>query len=398
MNFKPITLFKNAYSGISREVWLISLAQLINRSGGMVIFFLSVYLNVYMKFSLTHVGILMALFGVGSFIGTFIGGKLIDKIGFYPIIIGSLGLGGIMFFVVAATNDFIALCILLPLLSVIGDSFRPASMTAIAHYSTKENYTRSISLNRLAINLGFSVGPAMGGILALINYKYIFYADGATCLMACLIVILIIGSRKSSIKNKVEEVMTEKVQSPYNDKIYLLFLPLAMLYAISFLQFFTTMPLYYKQVEHFSETTIGLLIALNGLIVAVVEMVMIYKIEKRWTIYNFIALGSFLIVISYLSLLFFSGIIWLIVLTIVMSFSEMFAMPFMNTLMNERSHSTNRGQYAALYAMAWSGAQTFTPIIATQIIQHAGFNTLWIVLAALAFIVMIGIKRLERIR
>ena len=201
---------------------------------------------------------------------------------------------------------------------------------------------------------------------------------------------------------KTEVVITQKEQSaltnpsPYRDKLYLFFLPISMLYAISFFQFFSTMPLYYKQVAHLSETQIGWMMALNGALVAAVEMIMIYKIENRWTMYNFIALGASLLVISYLFLLIINGIWWLLMITVLISFSEMFALPFMNTFMNSRSIAANKGQYASLYVMSWSAAQIITPVIATQVIVHSGYNALWIVFATLALMVFAGIKMLGR--
>jgi len=140
-----------------------------------------------------------------------------------------------------------------------------------------------------------------------------------------------------------------------------------------------------------------LLMGLNGLLVAVIEMIMIYKIENMTSKYNFIALGSVMLMSSYAALLFVHGYLWMAVLTIVISFSEMFAMPFMNTWVNGRSVDANKGRYMAMYGMAWSVAQILTPVIATQVITHGGYKSLWIVLGSFCLIVILGIRRLERI-
>lgn len=390
-------LFRSAYGGLTKPVWLLSLTMLINRSGTMVVFFMSVYLKQELHFSLEHIGVVMAMFGAGSLLGVFIGGRLIDRIGYYPIMLWSLITGGIMFLVIAQLNNYFWLCIGVFILSALGESFRPANMAAVSYYSTPETYTRSISLNRLAINLGFSIGPAIGGFLAANNYKLIFWADGLTCIGAAIIVIFFLKNKHHTPLKNIDEKETTIAISPYADKAYLFFLPIAMLYAISFFQFFSTMPLYYKEVEHLDEMQIGWIMAFNGVLVAGIEMIMIYKIEKRWTMYNFIALGASLLMISYLALLVVNGIWWLLVITVLISFSEMFALPFMNTFMNARSSSANKGQYASLYIMCWSGAQVLTPVIATQVIAHAGYNMLWIVLATFALLVLTGVKVLEKI-
>ncbi|MFM7105969.1 MAG: MFS transporter, partial [Flavobacteriales bacterium] len=116
--------FLNAYKGISREVWLISAVQFINRVGSMVIFFLAVYLREQLGFSLEQVGVLMSIFGLGSLAGVYIGGKMVDRVGFYPVMLVSLLLGGSLFFIVAELRSFTALCVGLPALTILAEGFR----------------------------------------------------------------------------------------------------------------------------------------------------------------------------------------------------------------------------------------------------------------------------------
>jgi MFS family permease len=122
-------------------------------------------------------------------------------------------------------------------------------MVAISHFSTKENYTRSVSLYRLAINLGFSIGPALGGLLAAIDYQWLFWADGITCLLASVFVYFFLGnaSGSESVEQEVSAASAEPVgSSPWRDKAFLLFLPLVTIYAMAFFQLFSTMSIYYK--------------------------------------------------------------------------------------------------------------------------------------------------------
>jgi predicted MFS family arabinose efflux permease len=388
------TLFKNAYGGISLEVWWLSVATLINRSGTMVILFLSVYLTQHLHFTIQNAGVIMAMFGAGSVLGVFVGGKLSDKLGHFPVIVGSLVGGGIMFAVLAQIETYFAIAACTFITSTMSEAFRPPAMVAISVYSTRQTYTRSISLYRLAINLGFSIGPAIGGFMALYNYKLIFYGDSVTCLAAAVIIYFLLDNRKKEIA--VDSKVVSQSKSAYRNKPYLIFIFFSFLYAMAFFQFFSTMPLFYKLVHHLKETEIGWILALNGIIVAAIEMILIYKVEKRWTYFNFIFLGAMLLAISYFSLLIFDSVFWLYMIVIIISFSEMFAMPFMNSYMNSRTNENNKGQYAALYAMSWSLAQICIPVIATQTIVHFGYDVLWIILGAFAVAVGVGIKWVEK--
>jgi predicted MFS family arabinose efflux permease len=378
-------LYRNAFGGISKEVWYLSVMQFINRCGTMVFPFLSVYLKDEVSFDMVEVGAAMACFGLGSLLGVFTGGKIVDRIGSYSVMLFSLLTGGVLFLLMSYVSSFAMMCFGLFLLSSFSEAFRPAGMVAISNYSTKENYTRSVSLYRLAMNLGFSIGPAIGGFLAFYNYRLIFWVDGLTCIGAGLMLILLLKPKKNIAQTVQPKAAAEPDgKSAYRDRIYFIFLIATVVYAMSFFQFFSTMPLFYKEVAGMDERQIGWLLTLNGVIVATLEMVMIYKIEKKYSPLNWVMFGTSLLTISYLALLFFDSIPWLIVLMVVVSFSEMFAMPFMNTFMNERAHDAKRGQYASLYVMAWSVAQILIPLLTTNVISGFGYNALWIVMAILS--------------
>src|SRR5210317_2286372 len=182
---KIYTNYISNFKGLSREIWLLSLVTFINRAGAMVIPFLSLYLVNEKGFSLPQVGLIMTCFGLGSLTGTWIGGKLTDRIGFYKVIIFSLFLGGIGFVLLQLIESFYGFCLGIFSLILVADAYRPAIFVAADTYSKPENVTRSITLIRLAINLGFSIGPLIGGIIiASISYSSLFWIDGISCIMA----------------------------------------------------------------------------------------------------------------------------------------------------------------------------------------------------------------------
>ena len=159
-------VFKNAYAGISREMWILAITMLINRCGAMVLLFMSVYLTAQLKFTIPQAGLVLAMFGLGSLAGSFLGGKAVDRIGFYPILISSLILSGIMILTLGYMRNYYLVAFFTFMVTCMGDMFRPANSAAIHAYSKPENYSQSIALNRLAMNLGFTVGPMLGGFLA----------------------------------------------------------------------------------------------------------------------------------------------------------------------------------------------------------------------------------------
>lgn len=391
-----ISLYRNAFGGLSRQVWLLALVMLINRSGGMVVAFLTLYLTQKLGFSVTDAGFVMVVFGIGSICGTFIGGKLTDLIGYFPVQLWSLFLGGIMFLLISQTENYYVICTLIFLLSAFGEAYRPANTASIADFSTPETFTRSVSLIRLAINIGWSIGPAIGGFLATRDYKLLFWADGLTNIGAAVLVLSFLrGTRRQKSDSQVVKSEINPKDSAYRDRKYLVFLLLTTLYAVAFFQLFTIGPLFYKQVCNLSEIQIGYILGLNGLLVAFIEMILVYKIEGKFRKLSLISFGVSLVVVNYVIFLFTHNYAWLIVGIVFATFSEIFAMPFMNAFMMERSKSHNRGQYSALHSMTWSVAQISAPLIGTQTIAHLGFDALWYILGTFGIISAVGFRVLK---
>ncbi len=389
MLLTALNLYKKAYSGLSKESWYLSLVMFINRSGTMVLPFMTIYCTQKLNFTIVQAGVIMGLFGAGSIAGAFIGGKITDKLGFHYLQVGALFSGGIMFLTLSFLETFLSLGIGVFLLSMCNDSFRPANSTAVAYYSTDKNRTRSYSLNRLAINLGWSFGGALGGLIASHNYKFLFYVDGFTNIMAAFLLLYLLPAIKPE---KEPETSEQKpiIKSAYRDKMYLAFIVLTALFASCFFQFFTMQPVFFKTQWHFTEQFIGILMAMNGLIIVFSEMVLIHKLEGKKQPLYFICLGVIMVGLGFLLFNIFQPAIWVAILSmLLLTLGEMFSMPFMNTYWISRTTKNNRGEYAGLFTISWAVAQILAPVYGSIIIQHGGYTSLWYLIFAIAMFVSI---------
>jgi predicted MFS family arabinose efflux permease len=394
---RTLSLYKKAYSGLSPSTWWLSFVMLVNRSGTMVLPFMTIYLtSPSMGYTIGQAGFVMALFGLGAVTGAFLGGKLTDRIGYYPVQLITLFGGGVLFMILGQMKTFPLICLFTFLLSLVNEAFRPANSTAIMAYAKEDTRTRSYALNRLAINLGWAVGSAIGGLLAAINYELLFWVDGATNITAALLLAYFLHPSKQ-VKPAKKETVADPLHSPYRDKIYLWFILLTILFASCFFQLFTNLNAYYKIELHFNERFIGLIGALNGVIIAVIEMVLVFKLEGRRPAIFYISRGVFLVGVAYLMLnIFHIDQVLALLMMVVMTMGEILAMPFMNTFWTARSADHNRGQYAGLYTIAWSIAQTAGPFLGALLAEHAGFNVLWWVLGGTSFVTAAGFLWLKR--
>ncbi|MHA7058255.1 MDR family MFS transporter [Aquimarina sp. M1] len=376
----------DTFSGLSKEVWWLALITLINRMGAMVIPFLSLYLSDDLCFSFGQIGWVMTSYGLGSLLGAWIGGKLSDHIGYYKVILGSLLLTGISFFIVQYFTSFWSICISFFVLITVADAARPAFFVALSAYSKPENKTRSLTFIRLAINLGFSMGPALGGlIIATIGYYGLFWIDGITCVIAGLIMIKTLHPKKARIIDK--EVVIDSPTPAHMDKIYILFLIALALFGFVFVQYFSTIPLYYKEVHFLSEQHIGLILALNGALIFVFEMPLIAYLESSSLskIGNVIS-GFILTGISFILLVLtpWAGIV--VIGMVIATVGEMISFPFGNAFALGRSKKGRQGNYMGLYSMSFSAAHILGHNSGMQFIDQYGYNNAWLLMAVISVI------------
>lgn len=378
----------NNFKGFSREIWILAIITFINRAGTMVLPFLSKYLKEDLHFSYSEVGWIMVSFGFGSLLGAWLGGKLSDKIGFYKIMIFSLFTSGLLFFVIQYITSFAGLCVSMFVIMVVADMFRPAMFVSLGAYAKPENRTRALTLVRLAINLGFAAGPALGGLIIMnVGYRGLFWVDGTTCIVAILIFWLKVKEKKkSTYTDRVHpgEVLTHSV---FKDKPFWIFLTTCLISGILFFQLFTTIPLYHREQYNLSEFQTGLLLTLNGILVFFCEMAIVGYVErKKLNKVKIVSIGCLLMAISLFLLLVNNWAGILIIMMFFMSFAEMFAFPFSNSVSLSRAPKGHEGRYMAIYTMSFSLAHILSAKIGMEIIEYYGYQANWIVMGTLGLL------------
>lgn len=379
------TNYLNTFKGLSREVWWLSLITLINRAGTMVIPFLSLYLTESLDFTLSNVGWIMSAFGMGSFVGSWLGGKLTDKFGYYKIMVLSLVGSGLTFIWLQYLNTFYELIFGIFTLLTIADMFRPAMFVAVSAYSKPENKTRSITLIRLAINLGFSAGPAVGGlIIVALGYAGLFWVDGITCIAAGILLLKVLHPKKST---QLDDITVEHPKSAYKDYPYIIFLIAMVLFGVAFLQYFSTIPIYYKEAYHLPEDQIGLLLAMNGILICIIEMPLVKWLENsRYSMVGLILFGGILTAISFAVLNMSGWIGVLIIGMLFMTMGEIVSFPFSNAFAMQRAKRGNQGEFMALYSITFAISHIIGHNLGMQLIDHFGYETTWNIMTVLMIV------------
>ena len=387
-----LTHYRSAFTNIQRNIWILALTMFINRSGSMVLLFTSLYLTNDLHFTIAQAGLALSFYGIGSVLGSYAGGWLTDRKHFFSIMILSLISSGLILLLLLLAQSPFAISIIIFSYAFTADIFRPANTKAIAVYSVPENRTRSISLVRLAINLGFSVGPAVGGFIALyLGYKWLFVIDSFTSFAAAAVLYFYLPRKADTVKSAEVSPLSDAKTSAYRDFRYLTFILLVAFFGISFFQLFASIPQYFSKVCHFNEDTIGLLLALNGLLVVIIEMPLVAALEKSQKIFSFIISGVLCIPVAMAILHFGQGmILWAVIYTLMITLSEILAMPFMMNYSLSRPLKERQGQYSALYSIAYGLANIFAPLLGLGIADKYGWDAMFYFFIALSSLTALG--------
>jgi len=379
----PISYYFDSYKGFRKEVWIITLVSLINRAGTMVIPFLSLYLTGEMGLSFQQVGWVMSAFGLGSLVGSWAGGKLSDKIGFYPTMLWSMITPGLLFFLLQFVTSFMGFCIAIFLVMSVADMFRPAMFVSLRAYSKPENRTRSVTLVRLAINLGFSVGPAAGGlIIAKLGYLSLFWVDGLTCFLAGMVILFFLPKPESEPASAMDAPAKTALKEPLKDGPYLLFLFAVFLTGFVFLQCFSSIPLYYRDVHGLAEQPIGLLLGLNGFLIFLFEMPLIkFTEDRKWKLPRILIVSALMIGFSYAVLNVWQTTFILVISILFLTLGEMLNFPIANRIAMDRAEGGKIGGYMGLYTIAFSLAHIVGHNGGLMLIQAYGYAFTWNVMA-----------------
>ncbi len=389
-----VRIYVDAFRGLPREVWILSTVGLINRAGTMVWPFLSLYMTESMGASKGAAGWVLLSFGAGSLVGSYLGGKLTQAYGGVRVQELSFLFSGVGFFVVGQIDTIVGLAIGLFVLAVISDAFRPAVMAATVDCCPPELRTRALALLRLFVNAGMAIGPAVGGLLAALDYWWLFVADGLTCWGAGLVLFVTVGAGARRAAKK-KEPAPQPTRRAARDGGFLALLALVFVLSFCFFQVFSTLPVYFHEYYGMSESEIGLTIGFNALLIVLFEMVLVRVLERREHLLLF-GLGSVLVGVGVGLVPLGSGLPFALLTVCVWSLGEMLSLPFSNALVAARAGKGRSGEHMGLYSMAFAVAFIVAPKLGFLVYETLGPEWLFYGIAGAGLLVYAGCVVLQR--
>ena len=352
----------------------------------------------------------MAAFGAGGVAGNYLGGLLNDRYGSWHIMVSSLFVSGLLHIALAYVHTFVALCALTFLISLVADAFRPANRAAIAIYAPPERLTQSYGLQRMAVNLGFSIGPALGGFLiAKFGYSLMFWGDGVTFLLAGVLFVWLLPKDETAVPLvSAEERAADRAafatdgtgSRPALRQAWLIAYVLAnALIMMCFFHLFSIFSPYLADAGY-TEQAIGLLFTISGMVIVAIEMPALYIIERRWRLVPVMLVGGSLILLAFalIPVVIPLGFAALAACICFLTLGEISYMPLTSTYVSKYAPPARRGEYLGVLSASYSMAFILTQLVGFGVAGKYGYGVATYVLCAAAGAGILVLSQVNGIR
>jgi MFS family permease len=363
---------------LPRELWILCLASLVNRMGTMALPFLVLYLTRGLGYSAGAAGAVLAVYGAVALIVGPIAGKFSDRWGPLRMLEGSLLASGVVLLLFPLAHSMPAIVVMTVLFSATNESFRPASYALVGELAPPEHRKAGFALSRLAVNLGMSIGPALGGFLAQKSFTLLFLVDGLTTVAA--VAILYFSSFHTALKAAAPRAAGPPpgrlFNSFFNDAKLRVFLLGILPVSLVFFQHQSSMPLFLVRDLHFTESAYGLLFTVNCLMIIALE-IPLNSATAHWSYRRTLSLGSLLFALGYGGLCVARSFAEVMFTVVIWTFGEMILFPSMSAYVSDLAPDGRRGEYMGMYLMAFSVAFMAGPWIGTLALDHFGPTAFW---------------------
>ena len=395
------------YQGLPKEVYILFVAKIINAMGSFVMPLLTIILTDAIGLSKQVAGVYLSLAGFLFIPASMIGGKLADTIGRKKVIIIFDSIAAVLYIVIGFMEPSIEVVYVLALAAMFMVAAGPAHDSLIADVTTPENRNGAYALSYMGWNIGFAIGPVIGGILYKNHLPWVFIGDAFTALLSLSLILFFI---KETIHHTKEEINDDKRQMERNEsgsifsvllkRPFLIFFALfAIGYSFAYSQWSYLLPM--NTVESYPEKGaqyFGFLAGFNGFIVMVFTPILTKVTEKMINIRK-VVYGVLLYALGFGMLGFFNNIQFFFLSAFIFTIGEIILSISATPYIINHTPASHRGRMASIISIIIGFGHTLGPIVMGKILFYSSLKTGWLItglVATITAILMYGLERFEK--
>ena len=386
--------FEKTYKEYPRNFWILVGSLFIDRVGGALVFpFLALYITSKFNVGMTDVGIIYAIYSGGAFFGNMIGGALTDKFGRKKMLIIGLFFSASISIMMGLINEWELFYGLAFVTGLLSEFSGPAVQAMVTDLLPIEKRTEGFGILRVAINLSVTIGPAIGGILAGVNYLLLFITDAIISTITALIVFFSLPETKPEVKEGQREESVLQSFGGYSrvlkDKVFIAFVFLATFTAIVYMQMHSTLSVYLRDVHAVPAQYYGYLLSINAAMVVFFQFSVTRRIKNVHPLLIMMA-GNLFYALGF-GLFGFTSSYWQFILSmVILTIGEMINAPVMQTLIANLAPEDMRGRYMATFHTGWGIAAAVGPWAAGVVLDNYNPNWIWYAGGIICSLVALG--------
>jgi MFS family permease len=329
---------------------------------------------------MTEIGVLFGLMSLANSLGQTLGGALADRLGRQPMAVFGILVSGLSSLALGAVGTFASFFAVLLFVGLVASVGMPAQHAMAADLLPEDKRTGGFGIMRVVANIGWVLGPVIGGLLVTRSYVPLFISDAiASTITAGIVLLAIRETMPAPAEGEEAQTMAQTFAGYWTavrDTTYMLFIGACIVMSMVYLQLYTTLGVYLRDTHGFAEQAYGYLMSMNAATVVALQVSIARRTERRPPM-TMMAFGTFLYAVGFAMYGFFSSYALFAAAMLVITVGEMVVMPTAQALVAKLAPEDMRGRYMAVFGLTWLIPQATAPLLAGLVMDNADPRWVW---------------------
>ncbi|MEL1135662.1 MFS transporter [Desulfitobacterium sp. THU1] len=393
----------NPYRGMPREIYVIFVARIINAIGAFVGPLMTIIMTQSIGLSEGKAGFYLSLLGVVCLVSSLSGGKLVDRFGRKSIIVLFTVLAAVAYFGIGfmePTEDMIHFIIVAAAFSA---TTKPAYDSLIADLTTPANRSGAYALSYLGWNIGFAIGPILGGFLYRHHLSWLFFAESIAIFVTVSLIFIFIpetlGKTREEIQDEeryLERCVEGSIFKVIRQRPLLIFFALIMCgYNFTYSQWSFMLPMQImKDYPIMGAQYFGFLAAFNGFIVMVFTPI-VTRFAGHLPYLQRAVIGGMLYAVGFGMIGILHSLELLFLWAFIFTLGEIVLAITVSPFIADNTPASHRGRMTSTLAIISDAGYTLGPLGMGIALTYINMATGWIALGVSALMFTALMKMLE---
>ncbi|MEQ8285910.1 MFS transporter [Thalassospira sp.] len=346
-------------------------------------------------------GVAMALYPIGQFVGAPWLGRLSDKVGRKPVLVASL-LGAAIGYIVVAigvANANLSMVLIGRFVSGLCEGNMAIAQSIASDISTPANKVRNFGLITVAINVGWIVGPLMGGFFSdasihpsfNVSWPFFFAAGmyGFNLLVVAVVLNIPEYARRRGRTDKGAPVATRSVWATLTDPVLLPGYVVSFASYVAIYLFFCFYGVYMVQNHDVTSSFLGMCAAIIS-IPLILAGLTVERAQRPMGLRGVAALGHMLLAVGLVTFILPDDLVWIFVPMSLAAFGIAWCEVTTSLFISNGAGAHEQGQALGIYRSVHVLAEA-AAVLVGGVLAGLNSNSPFVVGGVAAVICVIGI-------